>query len=203
MRPVEQFFARELRWTSKAQRRLRTYVFYGHNGAKPKAAAHLTPILRRVTGKYLGVRLGVQDWRHFAAALAQVAEIFQFDPLDESDETMNIGDAQAGHTKHVANTSYAIPVKEFGYLNPRIWATFHAYSRLFQTKLLGLQVPGKVATAADIESSHTSLNDDGSLELRMTHVEAATKEIAAATKEIRVSLADGISDMKKIIASRR
>jgi hypothetical protein len=143
---TEEVFAGEL-WGAEAAEVLHYDVFYHSQGRHYERSREFGALLEEKTLKYLGVALGVQEWRHFTTATGRKFLIGILDPLEDLTTGM---DAQAGRETLTSESIYALQAGDLGKLNERILACFYACNRLWWVKMYCLPVEGRVANLKEI-----------------------------------------------------
>lgn len=157
VRPTEEFFASKL-WGRPAYEVLHTTMFWHGHGKRCSDAEDLGKHLKEATGKYLGVALGVQKWRHLAAAVGRLFMII-VDP-DEQRAT-NMMDAGAGRSTTTSDMIYALEPGDLGKINTRILAKFKAVAALWQHHAFGLTFKKRVASIKEILHPDAEIGPDG------------------------------------------
>lgn len=159
IRFTEEVFAEQL-FGEEAAHVLHHEVFYRPSGDSYTLTSQFTSILEEKTAAYLGVEVGIQDWRHFAAAMGRRYTIGIMDP----EENITTGmDAMAGRETDTSERIYALQPGQVGKINDRTLALFLACARLWWVKMFNLKVEGRVAELADILDPASQVDDLGRL----------------------------------------
>lgn len=105
---TEQVFAREFHGEA-AYKVLRTHVWHGSEGSTLHETESLSNALQTATRQFLGIALGVADWRQVSSALARnvLKGMIEFD----TERQTSAFEAGYGHTNPVALRNYGtLPV---------------------------------------------------------------------------------------------
>lgn len=129
-------FARQL-WGEDAYRHLYSSVFYGKCGKMHKDSTHLTELLRKYSLEHLDVKIGIQQYRQIAAAVARRFGILHL--MDDPDDLTDGFHGQMGHSHHVADLFYGLEPGDEAADNARTRAVYEEASRVWHHKFLGLR----------------------------------------------------------------
>lgn len=117
---------------TSAARAYRHYAFV--KDGKPWLAHEFSKQLSHFTRKYMGVSLGVQEWRHAAAGLGKELELGIIDPNEQ--KLSSAMALQQGHSQETSTLIYAVHANQQGSCDSIILAVFCNVSDLWHVTLL-------------------------------------------------------------------
>jgi hypothetical protein len=133
-------------------------MFWHGDGKRCDDSDDLSKHLKEATGRYLGVALGVQKWRHLATAVGRLYMIL-IDP--DEHKMINMMDAGAGRTTTTSELIYALEPGDLGRLNTRTVAKFKATAALWQHNAFGLSFNKRVPSMKEILQPNADIGPDG------------------------------------------
>lgn len=117
---------------TSAARVYRHYAFV--KDGKPWLSHEFSKQLSHFTRKYMGVSLGVQEWRHAAAGLGKELELGIIDPNEQ--KLSSAMALQQGHSQETSTLIYAVHANQQGSCDSIILAVFCNVSDLWHVTLL-------------------------------------------------------------------
>jgi hypothetical protein len=190
VRPTEEIFGRKL-WGLDAYRVLHTTMFWCGRGKRCDDSDDLSKHLKEATGRYLGVALGVQKWRHLATAVGRLYMIM-IEPSEQKMTTMM--DAGAGRTTTTSELIYALEPGDLGRLNTRTMAKFKATAALWQHNAFGLSFNKRVPSMKEILQPNADIGSDG---LALHQKEPATTAPGLSSQELKEAVEVAVGNALK------